>query len=92
MFKLYYIITYPLTLICLFLLSIYRVLLSRLKGGKACRFLPTCSKYAWDSIVEFGWLFGGILTLKRLVKCRPDNEAGFDYPKLNILGNYKWKC
>lgn len=92
MFRLYYILTYPITLLCLMLLSIYRGLLRYMKGGRCCRFSPTCSKYAWDSIVEFGWLFGGILTLKRLIKCRPDHSAGFDYPKLNILGNYKWKC
>lgn len=91
MFKLYYYLTYPLTALCLFLLLIYRNVLRHAKG-KCCHFIPTCSKYAWDSIVEFGWLFGGILTIKRLVKCRPGHTAGFDYPKLNLLGNYKWKC
>ena len=91
MFRVYYILTYPLTLVCLFLLLIYRKII-RYGLGKNCHFIPTCSKYAWDSIVEFGWLFGGILTLKRLLKCRPSHKAGVDYPKLNLLGNYKCKC
>lgn len=91
MFKLYYFLTYPLTLICLFLLLIYRKLLRYTKGN-SCHFLPTCSKYAWDSILEFGAIIGGILTFKRLIKCRPNGCAGVDFPKLNLLGNYKWKC
>ena len=92
MFKFYYIVTYPITLICLFFLLIYRKILRYAKGGRCCRFIPTCSQYAWESILEFGWLFGGILTLKRLLKCTPKHTAGVDYPKLNLLGNYKWKC
>ena len=91
MFKVYYILTYPLTLICLFLLLLYRKII-RYMLIRRCNFIPTCSKYSWDSIVEFGWLIGGILTLKRLLKCTPHHKAGVDYPKLNLLGNYKWKC
>jgi len=92
MFKFYYYATYPITAICLFFLLIYRKILTRAKGARCCKFIPSCSNYAWESIIEFGWLFGGILTLKRLLRCRPNNPAGVDYPKLNLLGNYKWKC
>lgn len=91
MFKIYYILTYPITLVCLFFLLIYRKGISS-SLGKNCHYIPTCSKYAWDSVVEFGWLFGGILTIKRLLRCRPNHKAGIDYPKLNLVGNYKWKC
>ncbi|MBQ8615638.1 MAG: membrane protein insertion efficiency factor YidD [Clostridia bacterium] len=90
-FKIYYFLTYPLTLICLFLIFIYRKVLTHGKI-KSCHFLPTCSKYAWDSIREFGVIWGGILTIKRLVKCNPKNKGEVDFPKLNLLGNYKWKC
>lgn len=91
MFKTYYVITYPLTLICLALLFIYRKVLTHAKA-KSCHFMPTCSKYAWDSILEFGAIVGGIYTIKRLFKCRPSCQGGLDFPKLNLLGNYKWKC
>lgn len=91
MFKVYYILTFPLTLCCLFLLVIYRKIL-RLALGRNCRFIPTCSHYAWDSIVEFGAIIGVVLTARRLIRCRPNNCGGYDYPKLNLLGNYKWKC
>ena len=91
MFRVFYVITYPLTLICLFLLLIYRKIV-RYALGRNCRFLPSCSQYAWDSIKEFGCFYGGYLTLVRLLKCRPNKPAGVDYPKLNLVGNYKWKC
>lgn len=91
MFKIYYILTYPVTFMFLVLIFIYRKVITKGKQ-KCCNFLPTCSKYAWDSIKEFGCLFGLLLTIKRLLKCRPNGTAGFDHPKLNLLGNYKWKC
>lgn len=91
MFKIYFYLTYPITLIFLALIGIYRLFI-RYAIGKSCMFQPTCSKYAFDSIREFGWLFGSILAVKRLVKCRPNGESGIDLPKLNLLGNYKWKC
>ncbi len=91
MFKIYYYLTYPLTLICLLLLLFYKKILRKMIH-QCCNFMPTCSQYAWDSIVEFGWLFGGILAFKRLLRCNPRRKAGLDYPKLNLNGNYKWKC
>ena len=90
-FKIYYILIYPLTLICLFLIFIYRKIVTHGKA-KCCHFLPTCSKYAWDSILEFGAILGGLLSFKRLIKCNPKSKGGIDLTKLNLLGNYKWKC
>lgn len=92
MFKIYYILTYPITLFCLFLLLIYKKILTHAKGSKCCKFIPTCSQYAYLSIKEFGCIIGGVLAFKRLIKCNPKHSAGVDYPKLNLLGNYKWKC
>ena len=39
-----------------------------------------------------GAIWGGILAFKRLIKCNPKSKGGVDFPKLNLLGNYKWKC
>lgn len=91
MFKVYYILTYPLTLICLFLLFVYRKLLTHGKG-KCCHFFPSCSDYARLSIREFGAIIGGFYAFKRLLRCNPKHSGGVDLPKLNLLGNYKWKC
>jgi putative membrane protein insertion efficiency factor len=37
----------------------------------SCRFTPTCSQYAIESIEEFGVFKGSILALKRISKCHP---------------------
>lgn len=36
-----------------------------------CRFIPTCSAYAYEAIETYGALRGGWLALKRLLKCHP---------------------
>ena len=56
---------------------IYRRFLSPLLPS-ACRFEPTCSKYALDAIEWHGPLRGGWLTLKRLLRCQPFSRGGFD--------------
>ena len=37
----------------------------------SCRFTPTCSQYAIESIEEYGVLKGSILAVKRISKCHP---------------------
>ena len=37
----------------------------------ACRFRPTCSAYAYEAIQKYGALKGGVLALKRLLRCNP---------------------
>ena len=46
--------------------------------GPCCRFHPTCSQYAEESIRRFGLLRGGDLALRRLFRCHPWGGAGFD--------------
>ena len=43
-----------------------------------CRFYPTCSEYAKQAITKYGVIKGGWLSLKRIVKCHPLNEGGYD--------------
>lgn len=46
--------------------------------GNQCRFYPTCSEYAKIAITHHGSLKGTWLTIKRLSKCHPWHEGGFD--------------
>jgi len=44
----------------------------------SCRFNPTCSSYAIESLEKYGLLKGIILTIKRILKCHPWGKSGFD--------------
>jgi len=37
----------------------------------SCRFTPTCSEFAINSIEEYGIFKGSFLALKRISKCHP---------------------
>ncbi len=36
-----------------------------------CRFLPTCSAYALEAVEKHGAWRGGLLALRRILKCHP---------------------
>ncbi len=44
----------------------------------ACRFYPTCSEYGYEAISRYGIIKGGILTVRRLLRCHPFHPGGFD--------------
>ncbi|NDY92831.1 membrane protein insertion efficiency factor YidD [Ideonella livida] len=55
----------------------YRLLLSPWLGS-ACRFEPTCSRYALEALERHGAAAGSYLTLRRLGRCHPWCEGGCD--------------
>ena len=67
----------PLAAVLLLLLSIYRRLISPLLGPR-CRYVPTCSSYAVEAVQRHGALRGSWLSLKRLLRCHPFAEGGYD--------------
>lgn len=56
---------------------IYRVGISPWKPP-TCRFRPTCSAYALEALRVHGALRGGWLAAKRICRCHPFTEPGFD--------------
>ena len=46
--------------------------------GSACRFEPTCSAYALESLQAHGAGAGSYLVAKRLLRCHPWCEGGHD--------------
>ncbi|HEY5976982.1 MAG TPA: membrane protein insertion efficiency factor YidD [Solirubrobacterales bacterium] len=45
---------------------------------RRCRFEPTCSAYAAESIRRFGAARGVVLAGYRLLRCNPFTHGGFD--------------
>ncbi len=50
--------------------------------GIHCRYYPSCSSYAYQAIEEWGIIKGSYLVLKRLLRCNPLFEGGYDPPPL----------
>lgn len=46
--------------------------------GSGCRFAPTCSHYAVEALQEHGAVIGCWLALRRLARCQPWHDGGFD--------------
>ena len=64
---------YPL----IFIIKIYQFILSPLIGQN-CRYLPTCSEYAIESLKLHGLLRGSFFAIRRILKCHPFGGHGFD--------------
>ena len=64
-----------------------RVLITLLRGYKrfvspllpsACRYSPTCSEYMMQAVAKYGVARGVWMGLKRLARCHPFHQGGFD--------------
>ena len=67
----------PASRLLLFLVEVYRVLLSPLLGGH-CRYWPSCSVYAEEAVRKHGAARGMALAAKRLLRCHPFHRGGID--------------
>jgi len=55
----------------------YQVCLSPFLGS-ACKFYPSCSRYAAEAVERHGARRGAALAAKRLLRCRPFSAGGYD--------------
>ena len=72
------------------LIELYRICFARSLDaffGVRCRFTPTCSCYAQEALRQFGFLKGIAKGAKRLSRCHPWGDCGFDpvTPQKNII-------
>ena len=67
------------------LIQIYRYFLYFTPS--VCRYEPTCSKYTYIAIERFGVIKGGYLGIKRILRCNPWHEGGYD----PVPDEFKWK-
>jgi putative membrane protein insertion efficiency factor len=59
------------------LIRAYRFLI-RPYMAPACRFHPSCSRYAEEAIGKYGLCRGGMLAAWRICRCNPHNAGGYD--------------
>tara|TARA_A100001015_G_scaffold146730_1_gene162627 strand:+ start:296 stop:526 length:231 start_codon:yes stop_codon:yes gene_type:complete len=59
------------------LIKLYQFTISPLIGTN-CRFVPSCSNYAIQSIEEKGVVKGIYFSLRRVLKCHPFGGSGYD--------------
>jgi uncharacterized protein len=63
--------------ICVLILRVYRAVISPLYGD-VCRYYPSCSFYAMQSIQHYGVVRGVWMGSRRLARCHPWAEGGID--------------
>ncbi len=61
----------------LFVLRTYKRLISPM-FLPACRYVPSCSEYAFEAIERFGVIRGGLKAVWRIVRCHPFARGGLD--------------
>ena len=59
------------------LIKVYRRAISPLLP-RSCRFTPSCSLYTLQAIEKYGLMRGGFLGSRRLLRCHPFSEGGYD--------------
>ena len=59
------------------IIILYRNSLSLLKL-RCCRFYPSCSEYAMEAIEKYGLLAGSLKAIKRIARCHPFSDGGYD--------------
>ncbi len=64
-------------ILLIWLIKGYRFFISPLLPP-ACRFQPTCSMYAIQSIERFGVFRGSWMAIMRILRCHPFHPGGYD--------------
>ncbi|UCG54025.1 MAG: membrane protein insertion efficiency factor YidD [Dehalococcoidia bacterium] len=63
--------------LALALIKLYQATISQVMPS-SCRFSPTCSQYAFEAIAAYGIFRGIWLGIKRLARCNPLHDGGYD--------------
>jgi len=67
-----------LTKTALFILSAFKLLVRPFLGPAACRFYPSCTNYAREALLKYGFFKGSYLSAARVCKCHPLHPGGYD--------------
>lgn len=60
-------------------IRLYQIVFRTLfKTQNVCRYIPTCSDYAYEAIEKYGVMKGSIMGVRRIARCHPFAPSGFD--------------
>lgn len=67
----------------LFIIRIYQGILSPSKGVLSvgyhtCKFIPSCSEYAYEAFQKKHFFKALFLSIKRIFRCNPFSNGGYD--------------
>lgn len=63
----------------IYLIKFYQNYISKyILVGSHCRFYPTCSEYSLLAYQKYGFFKASYLSIKRIIKCNPFHEGGYD--------------
>ena len=71
------IIKKPIQVLFIGIIRFYQLFVSPFLGAN-CRFTPTCSQYGKEAILKYGPFKGGMLAIKRILRCHPWGGHGHD--------------
>jgi uncharacterized protein len=73
--------------LALALIRFYQLTISRVLPSN-CRYLPTCSQYTYEAVTKYGIGRGIWMGMKRIARCHPWHEGGYDpVPEINGENN-----
>lgn len=79
-------LTFSFSGLLLLLIRIYKLCISPYLP-RCCRFQPSCSAYAAESVLKHGVIKGVFLALFRLLRCQPFCKGGYD----PVPEEFSWK-
>lgn len=63
-----------------FMLALIRFYRRYMHHAPCCRFVPSCSQYAYEAIEKYGPLRGGWLAVRRILRCHPFYKGDLNDP------------
>lgn len=62
--------------VLIFLINVYQKI--SIRTPRRCIYYPTCSEYSKEAIKKYGAFKGVFLSIKRIIRCNPLCNGGYD--------------